>query len=426
MSVLGLDVGTSATKGVLLDDGGRVLAQDRRGYRVRVPEHGRSELPAPRVWVAVRRAIASLAAAGERAGSPVRAVCVGGSGDEVVATDARGRAVGPVIMTPDRRSAAEGVALAAAEGADALFRRTGLWDLGVTPMARWRWMGRQRPADAARVARLLSWPEWVMTRLGLPAMVDPTLAARTLAYDLATGTYADATDRASLAGLLSPIVPTGTLVDAIPAARADSVGLRPGTRYVVGGFDQAMASLGAGAIEAGVAHDGNGSWEALSMRVPRDVIDDRLRTWCWSVGPAASGPHVEVMASWLAGLARPRPGMAPESAYAGLADRLAGAIRQLAELGLPVARIRATGGGAASDDWLQRKADATGLLVERPATRQAGALAAAILAGSAIDLLPPVEDAVRAHATVEARFEPRPEGAPPGGRQGVPAPPSAR
>lgn len=406
MSVLGLDIGTSATKGLLLDDRGRLLAEDRRGYRAREPTPGMIELAAPRVWVAVRRVIASLAVAGERAGSPVRAVCAGGSGDEVVAVDARGRPVGPVVMAADRRSDAEGAALAVAMGADALFLRTGLWDIGATPVARWRWVVRHRPREAARVVRLLSWPEWVMTRLGLPAMVDPTLAARTLAFDRVTDAYTPGLGSLGLPeGLLSPVVPTGTAVGVIPLARAAALGLLPGTRYVVGGFDQAMATLGAGAIEPGMGHDGAGSWEAFSVRVAGAAVDPRLRTLGWSAGPAASGRRTEVMASWPGGLAMGAARSASDDVLGPLAERLASAVRGLATLGVPVTRIRATGGGARSDAWLQRKADATGIPVERPTIRQAGALAAAILAGSAIGALPPAEAAVRSLVRVDARFE---------------------
>lgn len=408
MSVLGLDIGTSATKGILLDDRGRVVAEARRGYRVRAVAPGRAELSPQRVWLAARDVLLTLAAAGEQVGAPVRAVCAGGSGDEVVAVDAHGRPVGPVIMAADDRSTGEGAAIADACGADALFARTGLWDLGSTPAARSQWSVRHEPDRATRVTRLLAWPEWLMTRLGLPPVTDPTLAARTLAYDVLGGAYATVGCLPTVlpGRLLSPVVPTGRDVGAIPDGPAQRAGLRPGTRYVVGGFDQAMATLGAGALQPGVGHDGNGSWEAFSVRTPAAPIDPRLALGRWSVGPAASGTSLEVMGSWMGGLAL-RQAARRSDPLVALSDRLASAVRALAALGIPVGRIRATGGGAASDRWLQAKADATGLPVERPAVRQAGAFAAALLAGAAIGVLPPIEEATRALVVVGARFEPR-------------------
>jgi xylulokinase len=468
MSLLGLDIGTSATKGVLLDRGGQVLGTARRGYRAHAPAPDRAELSALRVWAAVRQVIAELAATGRRAGSPVLAVCAGGSGDEVVAVDAGGRPVGPVITAVDHRSDAEARAITVTCGADELFRRTGLADLWATPLARYRWMARHDPAGARRIARLLSWPEWVTIRLGLPAAADPSLAARSLAWDVITETYATGWCAALTVpdGLLSPVVPTGTVLGEVPSRRAVVLGLGPGVRYVVGGFDQAMATLGAGAARPGIAHDGNGSWEALSVRTTARIIEPRLRRGGWSVGPSASdGRVLEAMASWAGGLVlrwagalatqgRPNdralahaldrlppglprplvpvdlvtPGTGPLGGAGGmlgldlatthgdlllavldgLAHRLGRAVRELGTVGVPVTGIRATGGGARSGRWLQLKADVTGLPVERVTVEEAGAFAAAVLAGTAVGVLPPVEEAVRDLVTVSARFDPDP------------------
>ena len=315
--------------------------------------------------------------------------------------------------------------------------------------------------------RLLSWPEWIATRLGLPPSVDPTLAARTLAYDVPAGRYATPTLATRLpADLLSGVVPTGTVIGIIPGRHAGHLGLRADVRFVMGGFDQAMATLGAGAIEPGVAHDGNGSWEALSMRVPPDALVLGPGEGGWSVGPSATEvPDLEAMASWVGGLAlrwvvglatggragdaamrralgRLPPGgaravadvdlgtsLAPllggRGAIAaldlgvghadlvlavldGLAHRLRDATRALTRFGVQATRIRASGGGTRSDRWLQLKADATGLVVERVAVEEAGAFAAAVMAGSAVGVLPPPDAAIRELVTVARGFEPDP------------------
>ena len=224
-----------------------------------------------------------------------------------------------------------------------------------------------------------------------------------------------------------------------------------------------MARVGAGALDPSVAHDGNGSWEALSVGYGRAVVDPRLRDEGWSLGPSVVGDQGrEVMGSWAAGVvlrwaaalgSRGSPETALERALGrlpsrharvvahvdltappssrsrgsgafvgldlstghddlmlavldGLAHRLRRAIAGLRDRGVPVAVLRVTGGGAASDRWLRLKADATTLPVERPAVHEAGAFAAAVLAGSAVGSLPAVDTAIRQLVRVAARFEP--------------------
>ncbi|MET0771962.1 MAG: FGGY-family carbohydrate kinase, partial [Candidatus Limnocylindrales bacterium] len=272
----------------------------------------------------------------------------------------------------------------------------------------------------------------------------------------------------------------GTSLGPLPIATAEGVGLRAGACFVVGGFDQAMATLGAGASEPGVAHDGSGSWEALSVRVQGRAIEPRLRAGEWSVGPSATDPsRLEAMGSWVGGSAvrwavglasggrasdaavdqalahlpagDPRPVALTDlvaipgkplggagaivaldlgtrhadvvlAVLDGLAHRLRLATLTLGAAGVEVTRIRATGGGARSDRWLQLKADATGLPVERPAVREAGAFAAAVLAGSAIGVLPPADAAVRELLTLDRVFEPDPTGGTAIRRAGSPSP----
>src|SRR4051794_16465467 len=106
-AVIGLDVGTSALKGLAAGPAGS-LAAARRGYRLDIGADGRVELDAEVVWRAVRAVIRALTVDAEAAGHRVVAVCCGGSGDEVVWVDDRDRPVAPVLMSLDRRTVAEG------------------------------------------------------------------------------------------------------------------------------------------------------------------------------------------------------------------------------------------------------------------------------------------------------------------------------
>ncbi len=468
MTALGLDIGTSAVKGLLLDVEGRVVGSARRSYRLELPAPGRVELPAERVWHAAAAVIASLAAQAKAVGSPVRAIAASGSGDEVVMVDAAGAAVGPVIVALDGRADRTGAELAERFGAAALYTRTGLAVVGMAPLVRFAWLQAHEPARADKVRLLLAWPEFMALRLGLEPRSEPSLAGRTIGYDLVRDAYAP--DLLAAFGvderLLPAVVDSGTPIGVVADDVAANLGLPRGAVVVAGGFDQAMATLGAGVLDAGAAHVGTGSYEALTAVLETPLIDVGLRAGGWSVGRSVTGSaRWAAMSSWVGGAAlgwlahgtsqglgstrawpagpSPSParllrempdGPARLLAHSALDDGegvLAGldlgtrrgditaaiveavtmdlrrALAHLATAGVDVRMLRATGGGARSRRWLQLKADITGRVVERPTVREAGAFAAGLLAGAAVGWLPPTQEACRQLVRVDMRVEPR-------------------
>lgn len=84
-------------------------------------------------------------------------------------------------------------------------------------------------------------------------------------------------------------------------------------------------------------------------------------------------------------------------------------IRALDEAGVPIERLRATGGGSRSDTWLQLKADITGKPVVRLNVSESGCQAGAILGGVALGVWRDVHEAASALVTEGAEFTQRAE-----------------
>src|SRR5206468_4180132 len=94
-----------------------------------------------------------------------------------------------------------------------------------------------------------------------------------------------------------PVVPTGSVLGVVPEHVAATIGLPRGVRFVGGGFDQAMATLGAGIMSAGLAHVGAGSWQALTV-LADDRPDVALVADGFTIGPSiGAGGRWSVMAS---------------------------------------------------------------------------------------------------------------------------------
>lgn len=470
-SAIGIDMGTSAVKGILLVDDA-VAAHSRRSYPLELGPGGRVEVDPERVARAAEAVIARLARVGRRRGQPIGAIGASGSGDEAVWVDAAGRAVAPVPRALDSRATDAATRLESAIGGDRLYATTGLPLAGIHPLVRLMWLRDTDPVAARRVRRLLAWPEFLALRLGLAPVGEPSLAARSLAFDVHQRRYDPSIlAAAGVSGdVFAPLFATGAVVGDIPVSCAEPLGLETPVVVVAGGFDQAMAMFGTGIVEPGIGHLGLGSWAAVMALVGEAPEDAPMRTSGLSIGPSVAGAaRFAVMGSsaggivpaWLGTLAGRGPATGPrriaqlaarapdrptgllglshfEGSYtpwldpssrggiAGLglgtdasilarglleavAYELLEILGRLGAAGVAVDRIHASGGGSRSRTWVQLITDVVGLPIARARESDAGALAAACFAATALGSFSSAEEAVRAVVRFDLEVEPRPE-----------------
>jgi sugar (pentulose or hexulose) kinase len=286
--LVGLDVGTTFCKAVVIDADGVERAHGRRPTPWTLVPTGAEASPgdlADAAIAAVRHALAGVE--GEVAG-----IGVTGMAETGVLLDAAGRPVAPAIAWYDRRGQAEAAALARDLGADRFASATGLPPTALCSLAKYRWL-REHHGGAERGVRWLSVPEWLVRRLGGEDVAELSLASRTGMFDVVEGSWWNEALEwsAAPAGLLPEPVLAGTAAgragDAVPTAR--------GAVLTVAGHDHLAAAVGAGAVEDGDVLDDCGTSEALvctvaapmgreaiaaavaaEITVGRHVIDGRL------------------------------------------------------------------------------------------------------------------------------------------------------
>ena len=110
-------------------------------------------------------------------------------------------------------------------------------------VAKWCWIAEQMPEVYRRAATLACFGELVAVRLGLPPVIDHTMAARTLAFDVAAERWSP--EILEAAGIdrdkLPAPAPSGTPIGAVAPGRARDLGLADGAVLVAGAFDQVCA-----------------------------------------------------------------------------------------------------------------------------------------------------------------------------------------
>jgi xylulokinase len=242
---LGIDLGTSSAKAVVLDTGGRVRAQASAGYAVTSAAAGYAESDPADWWDAVTACTrAAVTAAGD-----VQLAAIGLSGQMhgLVMTSADGRALRPALLWADSR----------ATGALAAYRRLprAALDRLANPLApgmtgpMLAWVAAHEPSVYAAARWALSAKDWIRARLTGEFRAEPSDASATLLYDVSGDRWdLEVVQALGLdAGLLAPLLPSAAApAGRLTAGAAAELGLPAGLVVAAGAGDTAAAALGSG------------------------------------------------------------------------------------------------------------------------------------------------------------------------------------
>ena len=241
---LGMDLGTSSAKAVVVDTGGEVLAQASAGYTVTSTAAGYAESEPAHWWSAVTAcAREAVQAAGAR---PV-AIGLSGQMHGLVLTSAAGSALRPALLWADSRATGSLRAYRHLSSR-VLARLANPLAPGMTgPML--MWIAENEPRAYAEARWALQPKDWLRARLTGEVHAEPSDASATLLYDV-MGDRWDLEVVSALgleAALLAPLLPSaGSPAGHLVAEAGTELGLPAGIPVAAGAGDTAAAALGSG------------------------------------------------------------------------------------------------------------------------------------------------------------------------------------
>jgi sugar (pentulose or hexulose) kinase len=250
--LIGLDVGTSAVKGVLVSSGGETLAAARRSASLLRPQSGRVELEPEEHYRTVCSLLQELASRAPR-GARVRALAMSTASGNVLLTDGGGRPLGNILSWLDTRSVGRTAELL--PGFDpAGFHQVSGWPYGeMFPLAQLAWLRRHEPDSWRRAAHVGMNTDWLLYRLCGRWGMDPSTATTFYLYDQRARTWHR--PYLELLGLeedrLSRLAPSGQALGTLSPRAARDTGLPRTARVVLGCFDHPGAARGAGVLDPG-------------------------------------------------------------------------------------------------------------------------------------------------------------------------------
>jgi len=247
---IGLDLGTSGLKAVLIDDAQQVLAEATAPLTVSRPHDGWSE-QAPADWIAAaEQAMAALRAQSDL--SSVRGIGLSGQMHGATLLDAGHNVLRPCILWNDTRSHAEAAAL----DADPRFRAlTGNIVFPGFTAPKLMWVAAHEPEIRAKVALVLLPKDYLRLWLTGEAVAEMSDAAGTSWLDTGRRDWSDdllaatGLTRANMPRLVEGSEVSGTLRDNL----ATRWGLPRGVVVAGGGGDNAASAVGVGVVKPGEA-----------------------------------------------------------------------------------------------------------------------------------------------------------------------------
>ena len=251
MLYIGIDLGTSAAKLLLVDEAGTIHNTVTKEYPLEFPRPGWSQQDPEDWWKAVVRGVPELLR-GFDAGE-VAAIGAAGQMHGLVALDRDGKVIRPAILWNDGRTAKEVDYLNGAVGKERLSALTANIAFAGFTAPKLLWLRENEPENFARVHKIMLPKDYVNYRLTGVHSCDYSDASGTLLLDVKNKRWSE--EMLALCGLRPEQLPalhdSAACIGTLTPEAARALGLPEGVKVAAGAGDNAAAAVGVGVVGEG-------------------------------------------------------------------------------------------------------------------------------------------------------------------------------
>ncbi|MFV9568889.1 xylulokinase [Thermoanaerobacter mathranii] len=454
MYFLGIDLGTSAVKIILIEENGNVIGSTSKEYPVYYPQPGWSEQNPEDWWNATKDGIRELIIKTGVKNDDIKGIGLSGQMHGLVLLDENNNVLMPAILWNDQRTQEECDYITQTLGKERLTKYTGNKALTGFTAPKILWVRKHRPDVYKKIHHILLPKDYIRFKLTNEYATDVSDASGTLLFDVENRKWSkEMLDALDIPYNWMPKCYESTEVTGyVTKDVADLTGLKEGTIVVGGGGDQASGAVGTGTVKSGIVSVALGTSGVVFASQDKYVVDgeNRLHSFCHANGKwhvmgvmlsaaaclkwwvdninnfngssityeklieeaekVAPGSGGLIFLPYLMGERTPysdpyargsfiglnmthNRGHMTRAILEGVAFGLRDSLEIIKELNIPVNEVRVSGGGAKSVLWRQVLADIFGVRVDMVNATEGPAFGAAIMAAVGYGIFKDVEEA---------------------------------
>ena len=284
---LGVDVSTTGSKALLIDESGAVAGVAVSPHTLQTPKPLWSEQDPEEWWGATSESIRKVLKETGVGGGQIAAVGLTGQMHGLVLLDAGGKVLRPAILWNDQRTGAQCDEIRARIGKEKFIRITGNDALTGFTAPKILWVQQNEPEVFRKARHVLLPKDYIRYRLTGGYAMDKADGAGTVLFDLKIRNWSSEVLSALEipSDWLPPTFEGPEFTGTVTADAAAETGLRTGTPICAGGGDQSAQAVGVGAVEPGIVALTLGTSGVVFATTPAASVEPegRLHAFCHAV-----------------------------------------------------------------------------------------------------------------------------------------------
>ncbi len=285
--MIGVDIGTSGTKALLIDDAGTVIAASTSEYPLFMPQPLWSEQNPEDWWKATRSSIRAILERSHISPKEIVAIGLTGQMHGLVTLDRQGKVIRPCIMWNDQRTALECEEITSRLGFAHLLALTANPVLPGFTAPKILWMKKNEPTLYNRIEHILLPKDFIRYKLTGDFATDVSDASGMSLLDVKARRWSQ--EMLDLLGIplrwLPKVYESVEVTGKLSPEAASLTGLCPGTPVVAGGGDQAAGAVGSGIVKPGIVSVTLGTSGVVFAHADRLSVEKegKLHAFCHAV-----------------------------------------------------------------------------------------------------------------------------------------------